>query len=29
MGLIGNYPQLQAYVTRLSERPALQRARAD
>ena len=29
MGLIGSYPQIQAYVNRLSERPALQRARAD
>jgi len=29
MGLTGSYPQIQAYVTRLSERPALQRARAD
>ena len=29
MGLIGSYPQIEAYVNRLSERPALQRARAD
>jgi glutathione S-transferase len=29
IGLIGSYPQIQAYVTRLSERPALQRAQAD
>jgi glutathione S-transferase len=29
MGLIGDHPQIQAYVKRLSERPAFQRARAD
>jgi glutathione S-transferase len=29
MGLAGGFPELEAYTTRLSERPAFQRARAD